>query len=651
MSVVLVGHFDDRRAAACPAGETPETPCTDTFVVDRVAFVGDAARPVATRLDNDRFDETTRLMVTVAPTTTEAQVDALVAAVAPDETVLSRQLVTGERLADVEPGLSGDPALTGQRLLWLVTTAVRTDGRSTAHTFLVVDGSTDVTEVAGEQRVLPAIDCGSLAASDCEAAADAVIVALAGQPDRVVGIALHGGMFCPTPGMLFTNTTCPGGAISPIPNGTAVGSAMATFEDATDAAYLNLWNADGRIRAFFIARATAPIGVDAFEGAPTSVLGLAVATVPTTLQLHPQHDAAEVAVRGWYVPPDPAAACPGLRDPVRPIGIPCSQGRHWLLDRPEQLWADPQKVDLDRQPTGFYLNPIIPVDVPFATPDTWADGTPEPWPVVVLGHFSDPRVRTYAANAVFVVDALVWQAGAGSASPAPVQAIAVRLTPASEAPEAVLARVEAELGPARATWLTVLRGADLAIMDPDIADADTELVRSPAVWVIRRLVDLTDAGVARGVVTTAFTADGSDRVWDRPSCCVALKTTIDLSLPAVGASPVSLLEIADQSAAIVSARVDTGTTIGGWRRIGPADGPLREVAATDRPEELAYRFEIGVCDEPLRLTYTSTAWIGLSFGPDATCRPGPAERHTIILTFDHPIDVGLVHTDDVLSGG
>ena len=257
ISVVLVGHFDDRRAALCPAGEAPETPCADTFVVDRVAFVGDAARPVATRLDNDRFDETTRLMVTVSPTTTEAQVDALVAAVAPGETVLSRQLVTGERLADVEPGLRGDTALTGQRLLWLVTTAVRTDGRPTAHTFLIADGSTRVTEVAGEERALPAIACGSLAANDCGAAADAVILALAGQPGRVVRISLNEGVFCPTPGLLFANTTCPGGALSPIPNGASVGSAIATFDGATDDAYFNLWKADGRVRAFFIARVTA----------------------------------------------------------------------------------------------------------------------------------------------------------------------------------------------------------------------------------------------------------------------------------------------------------------------------------------------------------------------------------------------------------
>src|SRR5215211_7287559 len=67
----------------------------------------------------------------------------------------------------------------------------------------------------------------------------------------------------------------------------------------------------------------------------------------------------------------------------RPVLAPCSQGRNWLMDQPEHLWSDPARVDIDRQPTGAALHPIIPSDVPFEVPPIWHDGAPDPLAGVV----------------------------------------------------------------------------------------------------------------------------------------------------------------------------------------------------------------------------------------------------------------------------
>jgi hypothetical protein len=146
--VVLVGHFHDRRAALCRTDPPPDPPCAETLVVDRVALANGAARAVATRLDNQRFDAATQAEVAVEPVSAAADVDALVTAAAPGVTVLSRQLVAGEGLAAVEPALASDLAWTGQRLIWIVTVADMAGDHLVPRTFLIVDGTSVVDEIA-----------------------------------------------------------------------------------------------------------------------------------------------------------------------------------------------------------------------------------------------------------------------------------------------------------------------------------------------------------------------------------------------------------------------------------------------------------------------------------------------------------------------
>jgi hypothetical protein len=78
---------------------------------------------------------------------TAEEVDDLVRAASPGVAILSRQLHTGDQLAWAEPSVEGDPSLTAQRLIWIVTTVGLRDGVAVARTFLVVDGTTRVLEI------------------------------------------------------------------------------------------------------------------------------------------------------------------------------------------------------------------------------------------------------------------------------------------------------------------------------------------------------------------------------------------------------------------------------------------------------------------------------------------------------------------------
>lgn len=137
--VVLVGHFDDRRAADCPIKPAPETLCADTFVVDRVAAIRGIGQPVTTRPLSSEPN--------VVALSTADEVDDLVRAAGPGLGILSRQLWTGDGLAWVEPSLSDDATLTAQRLIWIVTAVGLQDGVPVTRTFLVVDGTTRVREI------------------------------------------------------------------------------------------------------------------------------------------------------------------------------------------------------------------------------------------------------------------------------------------------------------------------------------------------------------------------------------------------------------------------------------------------------------------------------------------------------------------------
>jgi hypothetical protein len=381
---------------------------------------------------------------------------------------------------------------------------------------------------------------------------------------------------------------------------------------------------------------------------PRAVLGLGVSSIRAALDLHPNFDNAELAIRGWYVPPDPAVDCPGSRDRVRPLRpLVCPGGRHWLLDEPENLWSDVPTTGVVRQPAGRYLNPIIPSDVVFDVPDPWSGAGPDPVPVVVVGHFADPRISApYPGIESFVVDQLAWAAGEARASGA------VRLVDDMvESGADVLARVDRALGPGSGDWISLVHGSDLAILDPRVASSASELTRASTVWAVRRLVSEEVDGVLRTVVDFAYTADGTDRVWTGNSCCaLELATTIDVELPRVGSAG-GTVEVRDYLGMVVAARMAGPDEFSGWRPVGPAEGWWLEVAPGATPAELAIRWTADRCDTTWNLTVREGPWLDLTRPFVEGCETANGIPRVIVLTFDKPIDVDSVGANDSTSGG
>jgi hypothetical protein len=550
--VLVVGHFDDHRAALCTASIIEA--CRRNFLVDAIVnstFLGYHSVPVSP-FDGEAFQPKDAPPVVAA----KEQVVRVASEnrARPLFAVFTVFAAPGSLLRAYEPGAQDIPALTSAKAAWIVRFLDQVDDRYVVRTKLIVDGT-----------------FAEMSANVYEATASGV--------------------------QLFLENVTP-------PPATA---------------------------------------------RPTIVLGLNVVGVADAFLHEPRFGNEELAVHGWYVTPDPAVSCPGLRDAIRPVRPPaCFEGRSWLLEEPEQLWSDPTKLGIDRQPAGAALNPIIPSDVPFDVQNMWSGTSPDPVEVVVLGHFSDPRVtETYAGNEYFVIDALVWHGGHDVAI-TPI----VRLTGTdTEGTDAVASRVVGELGVADQTWLTVIDGGDLAIVDPDAATGAPELARSSAVWVIRRLVTETVDDRPIRVVATAFTADGSDRVWDRPRACCGLDlaTTLDVELPAIGRSR-GMLEIEDHTGTIAAARIASPSVRYTWRPVGPSEGWRMEVSPTADPHELAVRWTGDDCATTWQLTVLEGPRLGMSWPYREAC-PATGARRTIVLMFDHPVDAGSVTANDDTSGG
>lgn len=140
--VVVIGHFDDRRAALCPADAVDE--CRDRFVVDKVAWVDGPTQPQ---------DEVDLLNGETAVSSIE-QIRQIVADESPDGTILSITTVDGRTgLVEFEPTLDGDPRYVDAPIVWIVR-VLETDRLAT---YLIVDGTDSIAEMNPRSR---AIDVG-----------------------------------------------------------------------------------------------------------------------------------------------------------------------------------------------------------------------------------------------------------------------------------------------------------------------------------------------------------------------------------------------------------------------------------------------------------------------------------------------------------
>jgi hypothetical protein len=104
----------------------------------------------------------------------------------------------------------------------------------------------------------PTLTCAELAIPDCAAAARSVLESLTGDQGVPTMIEIGSGVWCPTPGLLFENTSCPAGGMPPTEGGQWIGHALVTFRDSPAQAYLNISRSGSVDRAKSIASATPP---------------------------------------------------------------------------------------------------------------------------------------------------------------------------------------------------------------------------------------------------------------------------------------------------------------------------------------------------------------------------------------------------------
>jgi hypothetical protein len=375
------------------------------------------------------------------------------------------------------------------------------------------------------------------------------------------------------------------------------------------------------------------------ENAPGYILGLPVLSVSEALARiqQPEFDDTELAVGGFYVPAFQPTSCPEQPPDVAPIRMACPDAFEWLMEAPEEV--EDLASHERHPPRGPALNPLVADEVPFDVPDGWFDAGLEPLPVVVVGHFADRRSGSFEELKRFVVDGLAWRAGE-DADQSPV-----RLTTAADSVADVQARVDADIGPAEASWFAVVAGAKLTAIEPGAQGNAKELVESSATWIVRRLV--REDGRPR--VETVFTADGSDRVWsdDGGNCC-RLATTIDVDL---GSGVV--IEIADYPDQIRDVRTED-LRAGTWiSREGPTEtGPITLGQTLDGPaNELRVTWLGGECDRTWHLDwgYDDSLFLWPS-ARDSSCRLVGVHRE-VILTLDHPVDIEKVSVSNGAAGG
>ncbi len=202
-----------------------------------------------------------------------------------------------------------------------------------------------------------------------------------------------------------------------------------------------------------------------------------------------------MAIRGWYVAPRPGVACDPALPPIHAPAPPCDAARHWLLTDPQVYGLEQGQLRRDPVLSGSVLNPLLPVDVPFAIRETWQGDDPKPEPVVVLGHFADTRVSTFRANAYFVIDALAW-----NRSDVLLDRVTRLTSAATEDPGAVAARIAAvSAEEALITWTTVVDATEFAQLEPFAARyLQGEFTPGTPIWIVRRLVLKEDELGSRG---------------------------------------------------------------------------------------------------------------------------------------------------------
>jgi hypothetical protein len=141
VELVVVGHFDDRRSAACPADVGQA--CRDRFVVDRIDSVDGETLP------------TSQIDLVEGIGMPFEEVERIIDAVKPGVSVLSAVHVDGDHgLRRMEPALAErGGSLIGEPMLWVVGVL----DAGTLETYVIVDSSGSIYELTADGPVLVAL--------------------------------------------------------------------------------------------------------------------------------------------------------------------------------------------------------------------------------------------------------------------------------------------------------------------------------------------------------------------------------------------------------------------------------------------------------------------------------------------------------------
>jgi len=151
---------------------------------------------------------------------------------------------------------------------------------------------------------------------------------------------------------------------------------------------------------------------------PRTIFGIDVLSVTDALDTRDRRDSTEIAVAGWYAPPEPVP-CPAPLPPVVPLlNGDCSIDFTWLMAAPETVrhMSGNSLVSIG-PPAGPAVNVVFDgPDTSWALPDT-GSGERARTPVVFIGHFADARAdgcqpadRPRCLDR-FVVDQVPWVDG------------------------------------------------------------------------------------------------------------------------------------------------------------------------------------------------------------------------------------------------
>lgn len=165
--LVLIGHFNDRRARLCDA----PAPACDSFVVDAIHSVAGVTQPPSTVRDLVPLtgEPSREAMWTVDEADRQAR------ALAPSLDILSRVALPGHRIAELEPALgTGALRIIDAPVVWLINgLEAASDGTRRLRTLLLLDATNTAytvvpwdDSVAGFAAIAPPVAAGSPGSSD-----------------------------------------------------------------------------------------------------------------------------------------------------------------------------------------------------------------------------------------------------------------------------------------------------------------------------------------------------------------------------------------------------------------------------------------------------------------------------------------------------